>query len=113
MLQVATEILVDAFPYIVGGLIGFSGTWLQKYYDQKRHRREMIFKAAIEHWKKGTEFAMAQKGSVLPLEHYLMHWQKFEDTVINQELKGEDLKNELEDIKNEMNDLRKVWESQQ
>jgi hypothetical protein len=85
---------------IYGALIGFAGsivgalsavlvTLLTKRSDERKHYRELIVKAAIEHWKHASELALKQGGYIFPLEVFMIQMTKFSEMVLDKRIASE------------------------
>lgn len=72
------EIYVPLLSALVGALVGTAGTvatvLIQARRDDRRHRREMVFKLATEQQAAHIELARASGGGqIQPVDIYLMH----------------------------------------
>jgi len=80
-------ILVAAVCTAIGTIIGtlvasiasFGTAWLNKRSEERKARRDLIFKAALEYWKIDVEKNM----SSLPLEHYIIQLEAFYSAFID------------------------------
>lgn len=81
---------------LVGAVPGLVSSFLSKQSDERKHFKELVFKAATDSWKTHAEIG---NGRVLPLEHYIIHTAKMcEVALSDEELTAESMKKQLQKI---------------
>jgi hypothetical protein len=85
-----------AIAALAGAGIGFVGnaltTWINRYFDEKKARRELAVKTACDQW--ATEFngrINKSGGRLAPLEVYLFHTLKVVDLATRKNLSNEEI----------------------
>lgn len=78
-------------------------TWITTHSAERRHRREILFNAAIESWKKEWELGdkLAEQGAKVemsPIDSHLIHMSNFSDALLDGKLTTENMKEKLEKI---------------
>jgi len=58
----------------VGGLFTFLATWVSKFFEERRHYRELMVRVASENWRHTTEVVGKNPGGgwVQPFDVYLV-----------------------------------------
>lgn len=85
----------SAIAGLLGAAIGFAGnavvTCINKHYDEKKARRELLVKTAWDHYSSVSELAKTKEGGVLmPFELFVLHTTR----VIELALRAQFLSNE-------------------
>lgn len=55
---------------------------LTKVFEDRRARRELLIKAAVENWKERNEITRASGGAVLPLDDFILRMVKLDELCI-------------------------------
>jgi len=105
-MDIATKELIEsALPILgtlAGAIIGATATvivtLLARRADEKKHLRELCFKAGIENWKEAAQFARERGGKITSLDHYILHMKLFSENVIEKELSPQQLASALQDV---------------
>jgi hypothetical protein len=61
---------------IIGSLSSLVVTWLSKRYEERRYRRDLVFRTAIENWWRTADIAQrpgASRVLVPPLDVFIIH----------------------------------------
>lgn len=111
------EKLIPAIYTVLGAIIGAAGTIIitviNKKSEEKKQLRELAFKAGIENWKGGCEFAKRQGGTVYPLDMFILHMKLFSEKLLEKKIKKEDLKSTLHEINSINKQYKELLEEQQ
>ncbi|MDP2939513.1 MAG: hypothetical protein Q8O13_05505 [Candidatus Omnitrophota bacterium] len=90
------EKLIPAIYTVLGAIVGAGGTIIitviNKKSEEKKQLRELAFKAGIENWKEGCEFAKRQGGTVYPLDMFILNMKLFSEKLLEKKIKKENLK---------------------
>lgn len=93
---------------LIGSIIsGGFAVWNQyiiRRSEERRQKRDLAIKAAIECWKMGVEDVWRRSdngilASVAPLDHYIVHMIKLSDLIDRQDLSEADIAFELSKIR--------------
>jgi len=95
-MNAATAALLGAGIGIFGTLIS---TWINRHFDEKKARRELMVKTSWDHYSTLAEFTKAQGGRLAPFETYLFHTQKVIELALNESLSNEQIVEEVRKIR--------------
>jgi len=100
-----TLALIGALSAIVGAVVSslfnLLTTIVTKHYEDRRHYREIVIKAAIENWKYRNDILQSDKpirGNILPLDTYLIHMMKFAELFVGKKLTPENIEKRLAEL---------------
>lgn len=92
-----------------GAFIGFLSTiivtYITKRYEEKKHTKELIIKAAIDNWKVTQEsiqkWATTSNKQIImpPLDEYLIHMWQFYKIVLNTKITHQNIEEKLLEAK--------------
>jgi len=97
---------------VVGGLITIIITLINKYFEDKRNKRETLIRTAVENWRASVDLIIEtqketkQNAQVYPLDDYIIHISSLAEIMTGNKIKPEKLKEALGRSK----DLRKIAE---
>jgi hypothetical protein len=89
---------------IIGGLLTAVPTlitfWIGKRSEERRHLRELAFRAAIDNWKHAAAFAEKYPGgaSVEPLDVFLFHMLKLAEVATKNGLTAETVGQRMKEV---------------
>ena len=96
------------------GTINFAMRWQDRKAEEKRHSRELIFKAAVEEWKQNCTLSIeilkmnkGQKVEIEPLVTYLVHLLKLSEVLLDSKLTKENLSQKLTEVSEVMKEVKK------
>lgn len=95
-MNAATAALLGAGIGIFGTLIS---TWINRHFDEKKARRELMVKTSWDHYSTLAEFTKAQGGRLAPFETYPFHTQKVIELALNESLSNEQIVEEVRKIR--------------
>lgn len=111
------EKLIPAIYTVLGAIIGAAGTIIitviNKKSEEKKQLRELAFKAGIENWKEGCEFAKRQGGTVYPLDMFILNMKLFSEKLLEKKIKKENLKSTLHEINSVNKQYKELLEEEQ
>jgi hypothetical protein len=111
------EKLIPAIYTVLGAIIGAAGTIIitviNKKTEEKKQLRELAFKAGIENWKEGCEFAKRQGGTVYPLDMFILNMKLFSEKLFEKKIKKENLKSTLHEINSVNKQYKELLEEEQ
>jgi len=86
----------------LGALPPLITIWITKYYEDKRHRREVIVRTAVENWKFSSEMvrkaieATGGTAELYPLDDFIIHWSMMADVVTGRKITAKRLAKQRE-----------------
>jgi len=84
-----------AIAALAGAVIGFVGnalsTWINRYFDEKKARRELMVKTAWDQWSTEFNRIRSSPARLAPLEVYLFHTLKVVDLATRTNLSNEQI----------------------
>jgi len=90
----------------ITGILVFITNWLTKYYEEKKHRREIVLNAAIENWKNlldsRTQRYIAKGDTIPPIKPliaYIGYMYKFVDVISKKDTDVSELEEALKKAK--------------
>ena len=109
---------VPTISALAGGLlvgtINFAMRWQDRKAEEKRHSRELIFKAAVEEWKQSCALSIeilkmnkGQKIEIEPLVTYLVHLLKLSEVLLDSKLTKGNLSQKLAEVSEVMKEVKK------
>lgn len=90
--------------WVLGGaLVGSMGTLIvtviSNRSEERKHFNQLVMNAAIENWKKGCDMAVASgKGTVFPLDAYIIHMMKLSELFLNKSLNRDEALTKLKEL---------------
>jgi hypothetical protein len=92
-----------AIAALAGAVIGFVGnalsTWINRYFDEKKARRELMVKTAWDQWSTEFNRTRSSPARLAPLEVYLFHTLKVVDLATRTNLSNEQIVVEVRKIR--------------
>ena len=88
----------------IGALFGFGTAWMNKRYDDRRHRREILMRTAVENWKTTAEIAQKegertrQNIKISPLDDFIIAMGLLDDRIMERKLTPERIISALKEI---------------
>lgn len=87
----------------IGSLSTLAVTWVNKRYDDKRARRDLVVSTAVANWKQAVEIALRKQGqgqkvSVPPVDDFIIHMLILSDRIIDKKMEPEKIKEILAEI---------------
>jgi hypothetical protein len=79
-MNAATAALLGAGIGILGTLVS---TWINRHFDEKKARRELMVKTGWDHYSTLATFAKDKGGGIAPFETYLFHTLKIVELALN------------------------------
>jgi hypothetical protein len=76
---------------IAGGFIGSAATFINRYFDEKKARRDLMVKTAWDQWSTGFEWIKSRGGQLPPLEVYFFHTLKVVELAARKNLSNEQI----------------------
>lgn len=96
------------------GTINFAMRWQDRKAEEKRHSRELIFKAAVEEWKQNCTLSIeilkmnkGQKVEIEPLVTYLVHLLKLSEVLLDGKTTKENISHKLTEVNEVMREVKK------
>jgi hypothetical protein len=87
---------------LVGAALGFVGnalvTWINKHFDERKARRELIIKSAWDYYTTRLEITKALGGSFPPFETFLFYTTKVIDLALRKNLSNQEVLEQLRKI---------------
>jgi len=93
-MNAATAALLGAGIGILGNL---ALTWINKHFDEKKARRELLIKTSWDHFSTLAEWTKGQR--VAPFEAFLFHTMKVIELALNKNLSDEQIVEEVRKIR--------------
>lgn len=88
---------------LVASSVGVFVTWINKRFEDKKHRRELIVNTAIENWKANSELvkefakASGKSAALYPLDDFIVHWSKLADVLLEKKIDSKKLEETLKE----------------
>jgi hypothetical protein len=111
--------MITALSAIIGAFVGAISalgiTWITKIYDDKKHRREVIIRTALENWKTQSELtkSMAQHSGasvkIYPIDDFIIHHIIMADALLAEEISSDWVEKSFrksKEIRKALNELR-------
>jgi hypothetical protein len=111
--------MITALSAIIGVFVGAISalgiTWITKIYDDKKHRREVIIRTALENWKTQTELvrSIAQdsrgNATLYPLDDFIIHHIIMADALLAEKISSDWVEKSYrksKEIRKALNELR-------
>src|SRR2546430_10055566 len=95
-MNAATAALLGAGIGIFGTLVS---TWINRHFDEKKARRELMIKTGWDHYSTVAKFAKETGGGIAPFETYLFHTLKVVELALNKDLSNEQIVEEVRKIR--------------
>jgi hypothetical protein len=75
----------------IGGLFTFLATWVSKFFEERRHFRELMVRVAAENWKHTTVMVSKKPGGgfVQPFDVYLIMMLKLSKLLSQRDISAE------------------------
>jgi len=86
----------------LGALPPLITIWITKHYEDKRHRREVIVRTAVENWKFSSEMvrkttkAMGGTAELYPLDDFIIHWSTMANVMTGKKITAKKLAKQRE-----------------
>ncbi len=96
IMDAATAALFGAGIGIFGTLVS---TWINRHFDEKKARRELMVKTAWDHYSTFAEFTKTKGGALAPFETYLFHTLKVIEIALSKNLSNEEIVEEVRKIR--------------
>lgn len=98
---------------IIGSLATIIITWINKRSEERRHKREIIIRAATESWKQSVELVEKRGGKVESLDIFIIHLIKLSEVLLtNKNLTSENIISLLKEI-DKVTDLASDYRKQE
>src|SRR5258707_3295106 len=95
-MNAATDALFGAGIGIFGTLVS---TWINRHFDEKKARRELMVKTSWDHFSALNQWTKAHGGTMAPFETYLFHTIKVIELALNKNLSNEQIVEEVRKIR--------------
>ena len=96
---------------LITGLVAVAITWVTKYYEEKRSKRDLFLNAAIANWNRAFEIATARgKGEpVVPLEYFIFHMTKMGKFITDEDMNVDELEEAYKELDSVYDAFQKRW----
>ena len=102
---------------LIGGIVGGGGavlsSWLKGRSDERKQRRELIFRYACENFRQACEMARSQGGQVMPMDQFLIHMAVLSERVIDKEITKDSVLTVLHEVGEVMEGVKLFWEKRE
>jgi hypothetical protein len=85
------------FGVLLGMLVGFITSTLNRKSEERKHYRQLIINAAVENFKHLSRDPKPGD-TYLPLDDHILHMMKFTEVMIDQRVDGSNLERKLEEV---------------
>ena len=82
-------------------IAGFIAIWMNRqnrFSEEKKHLRQLLFNTAIENWKTRVDMIKETGGTVMPLDSFIVHMIKLSE-IFNENITKDNIPSKIKEIR--------------
>ena len=82
-------------------ITGFIAIWMNRqnrFSEEKKHLRQLLFNTAIENWKTRVDMIKETGGTVMPLDSFIVHMIKLSE-IFNENITKDNIPSKIKEIR--------------
>jgi len=96
---------------VISSVFNLLNTRIAKQFEERKHQRELVMNAAVEHWKQMCTVALSQRSALIwPLNDYMMTMAVWSQAILDKKLDASNIEavlNEMDSLSNKITEHRK------
>jgi hypothetical protein len=104
----------------VSGIILLINNWINKKSEERKHIRQIMLNAALDHWKQTCNFALerskmtpGQRILILPFEANIVYVTNLANVLFNEKITKENIVSKLKKVREISDEVTKFLESEE
>lgn len=93
---------------LVTGLIAIWMNRQNRFSEEKKHLRQLLFNTAIENWKTRVDMIKETGGTVMPLDSFIIHMVKLSE-IFNENITKDNIPSKMKEIREITDAMQDVY----